>query len=149
MQGASESQEVAGRVSATVAYHLLNACADNKQAEAAAWLAKQDSPLLQHAPLQPGATIKVLSSEMHHDICMFITWQVVRMTAKCFRHSPCNTPQNRLKQLHSLTVRDSHELPLIHAKRRGLLFFVFFCLTVQASLPCSLRDMCWMPDLLS
>lgn len=60
MQGACENQGVACKVSAAVAYHLLNACSADKQTEAAAWLAKLDLPLLQSTLPQPGTTIKVL-----------------------------------------------------------------------------------------
>ena len=59
MQGADENQGVACKVSAAVAYHLLNACSANKQTEAATWLAKLDLPLLQSTLPQPGTTIKV------------------------------------------------------------------------------------------
>lgn len=59
MQGASKTQEVASQVSAAVAYHLLYACSAEKQADAAAWLAKLDLPLLQSVP-QAGVTIQVL-----------------------------------------------------------------------------------------
>lgn len=99
MQGAGESQEVAGRVSAAVAYHLLITSADDKQAEAAAWLAKLDSPLLQHASLQPGTTIKVLLSAMHHDTCIHLRLHCMASRQNerqaVFRHSPCSTPQTR------------------------------------------------------
>lgn len=60
MQGTSENQEAACKVSAAVAYHLLNACSADKQAEATMWLVKLDLPLLQSSLPQPGATIKVL-----------------------------------------------------------------------------------------
>lgn len=66
MQGASENQEVACKVSAAVAYHLLNACLAEKQVDAAAWLAKLDLPLLQATLPQPGTTIKVPSSQAVH-----------------------------------------------------------------------------------
>lgn len=59
MQGTSENQEVASKVSAAVAYHLLNACSADKQAKVAMWLAKLDLPLLQPTLPQPGTTIKV------------------------------------------------------------------------------------------
>lgn len=67
-QGLSECQQVAGRVSAAVAYNLLSAMSSN-QVGTAAYLAKLESPLLEAGNSKTGVT-KVTLQSVKAEICL-------------------------------------------------------------------------------